>query len=70
MLKAGRPSAKKQVDLKTFDLSKKKRINFDIDESTHSKFKIYAAKNGKTIKDVIVDYIETILEAESGSQKA
>lgn len=70
MLKAGRPSVKKQVDLKNFELSKKKRVNFDIDENTHSKLKVYAAENGKTIKDVIVDCIETLLAAESGSQKA
>ncbi|WP_324035360.1 plasmid partition protein ParG [Aeromonas caviae] len=70
MLKAGRPSVKKQVDLKTLELTKKKRVNFDIDEKTHSKLKVYAAENGKTIKDVIVDCIETLLAAESGSQKA
>lgn len=70
MLKAGRPSVKKQVDLKNFELSKKKRVNFDIDENTHSKLKVYAAENGKTIKDVIVDCIEKLLAAESGSQKA
>jgi hypothetical protein len=70
MLKAGRPSVKKQVDLKTLELTKKKRVNFDIDENTHSKLKVYAAENGKTIKDVIVDCIETLLAAESGSQKA
>ncbi|MGY3855763.1 plasmid partition protein ParG [Aeromonas aquatilis] len=70
MLKAGRPSVKKQVDLKSFELSKKKRVNFDIDENTHSKLKVYAAENGKTIKDVIVDCIEKLLAAESGSQKA
>lgn len=70
MLKAGRPSVKKQMDLKSFELSKKKRVNFDIDENTHSKLKVYAAENGKTIKDVIVDCIEKLLAAESGSQKA
>ena len=70
MLKAGRPSVKKQVDLKSFELAKKKRVNFDIDENTHSKLKVYAAENGKTIKDVIVDCIEKLLAAESGSPKA
>ncbi|MGN5233693.1 plasmid partition protein ParG, partial [Aeromonas veronii] len=55
MLKAGRPSVKKHVDLKSLELTKKKRVNFDIDENTHSKLKVYAAENGKTIKDVIVD---------------
>ncbi|MGL4747244.1 plasmid partition protein ParG [Aeromonas hydrophila] len=70
MLKAGRPSVKRQVELKNLELAKKKRINFDIDELTHSKLKIYAAKNGKTIKGVIVDYIEKLLEGESSSQKA
>ena len=70
MLKAGRPSVKKQMNLKTLELAKKKRVNFDIDENTHSKLKVYAAENGKTIKDVIVDCIETLLAAESGSQKA
>ncbi|WCH42149.1 plasmid partition protein ParG [Aeromonas salmonicida] len=69
MLKAGRPSVKKQVNLKTLELAKR-RVNFDIDENTHSKLKVYAAENGKTIKDVIVDCIETLLAAESGSQKA
>ena len=70
MLKAGRASVKKHVDLKSLKLTKKKRVNFDIDENTHSKLKVYAAENGKTIKDVIVDCIETLLAAESGSQKA
>jgi NRPS condensation-like uncharacterized protein len=70
MLKAGRPSVNKKVEIDVFEPTKKKRINFDIDEDTHSRLKIYAAKNGKTIKDVVLEHIKMLLESEGGDQKA
>jgi plasmid stability protein len=42
-----------------------KRVNFDIPEEQHRMLKVYAAKHGKTIKDLLSDYISNLkLEAE------
>ena len=39
-----------------------KRVNFDLSESQHRKLKEYAAKQGMTIREVMTQYIETLLK--------
>lgn len=58
---AGRPSQTKP-NLTLEDLSEKSkvRINFDIDKSSHTKLKIYAAQQGKPIAEILRNLIERI----------
>ena len=59
ILKAGRPSEKKKAA--TFsalaDKSDTVRVNFDLDRQEHIKLKIYAAKAGKPISEVLRELI-------------
>ena len=63
MLKAGRPSAR-SVKAKTLanlaNDSGTKRVNFELSIEQHTKLKIYAAKQGKTIKEVLTEYVESL----------
>lgn len=62
-LKAGRPSARKSKEVTLASLSdekEQKRVNFFIDSDLHTKLKIYAAQQGKSIKDILTDYIKTL----------
>ena len=65
-LNAGRPSkANKGSSLSLDDLvetEKTKRVNFDLLESQHRKLKEYAASQGMTIRDVLTQYVETLLK--------
>lgn len=59
-LSAGRPSAKssKAATLASLaDKSPTKRVNFNLSVEEHTKLKIYAAKRGKTVKEVLTDII-------------
>ena len=60
MLKAGRPSDGKRA-MTMGDVSgseKMKRVNFDLPEALHTRLKIYAAAQGKSIKDVLTEFVE------------
>ena len=65
-LNAGRPSkSNTSKSLSLDDLvenEKTKRVNFDLSESQHRKLKEYAAKQGMTIREVMTQYIETLLK--------
>ena len=65
-LNAGRPSkSNTSKNLSLDDLvenEKTKRVNFDLSESQHRKLKEYAAKQGMTIREVMTQYIETLLK--------
>ena len=65
-LNAGRPSKiNKGNDLSLDHLvetEKTKRVNFDLLESQHRKLKEYAASQGMTIRDVLTQYVETLLK--------
>ena len=65
-LNAGRPSksnTKKSLSLDDLvENDKTKRVNFDLSESQHRKLKEYAAKQGMTIREVMTQYIETLLK--------
>lgn len=60
MLKAGRPSSEKRA-MTMGDIAgneKLKRVNFDLPEALHTRLKIHAAAQGKTIKDVLTEFVE------------
>ena len=64
-LNAGRPSkANKGSSLSLDDLvenERTKRVNFDLPESQHRKLKEYAASQGMTIREVMTQYVKTLL---------
>ena len=63
-LGAGRPSAGKSQKTLT-DLADKKekaRVNFDLDRDQHIKLKVYATKQGKSVKEVLTDFVAQLPE--------
>jgi hypothetical protein len=64
-LSAGRPSAKSSKAATLASLADKAatvRVNFDLDREQHTKLKVYAAKKGKTVKEVLSDYVAQLPE--------
>ena len=64
-LSAGRPSAKSTKAATLASLADKAatvRVNFDLDREQHTKLKVYAAKQGKTVKEVLSDYVAQLPE--------
>lgn len=63
-LTAGRPSAKsKAATLASLsDDAEMKRVNFQLPADQHTKLKIYAAKQGKTIKELLTEYVSSLPE--------
>ena len=65
-LSAGRPSAKSSKAATTLaslaDKAATVRVNFDLDREQHTKLKVYAAKQGKTVKEVLSDYVAQLPE--------
>lgn len=61
-LRAGRPSEKKKaVTLSALaDKSETVRVNFDLARDEHIKLKIYAARAGKPIADVLRELIANL----------
>ena len=61
-LQAGRPSEKKKAATLAAlaDKSETVRVNFDLDREEHIKLKIYAAKAGKRVADVLRELIATL----------
>lgn len=62
---AGRPSARLHKTVSLADLaddSGTKRVNFDVPTSVHTKLKIYAAGQGKTIKDLMTEYVTQLVK--------
>lgn len=63
LLKPGRPSAKTCQTTTLAGLSNQKetvRVNFDLDHTLHTKLKIYAIMKGKSIKEVLTDFVEQL----------
>ncbi len=58
-LAAGRPSVNKQKATME-DAPKLARVNFQVFESELEKLKIYAAKNKKSIREIMTDFIATL----------
>lgn len=67
-LNAGRPSARtdknRAATLASLadDVGGLKRVNFELPVEQHAKLKIYAAKQGKTIKEVLSAYVAGLPE--------
>lgn len=64
-LSAGRPSVKNNKTATLASLADKAataRVNFDLDRDQHTKLKVYAAKQGKTVKEVLSDYVAQLPE--------
>lgn len=61
VLSAGRPSADRDTKTLTSMIrdenDKPKRVNFDLSPDQHTKLKVYAARNNKTVKEVLTDYV-------------
>lgn len=59
-LSAGRPSVrtdKAKTLASLADNVPMKRVNFDVTAENHAKLKIYAARQGKTIKEILNDFV-------------
>ena len=62
-LSAGRPSARtdkaKAATLASLadDASSMKRVNFELSAEQHAKLKIHAARAGKSIKELMTEYV-------------
>ena len=64
-LTAGRPTAKRNKAATLASLADKaatSRVNFDLDRDQHIKLKLYATKQGKSIKEVLSDYVAQLPE--------
>ncbi len=65
VLSAGRPSVRhnKATTLASLaDEASTKRVNFELSAEQHMKLKIYAAKQGKTIKELLTEYVSSLPE--------
>ena len=64
-LSAGRPSAKTTKAATLASLADKGatvRVNFDLDRDQHIKLKVYATKRGKSVKEVLTDFVAQLPE--------
>jgi len=62
---AGRPSARRNKAATLASLADDggtKRVNFELSVDQHTKLKIYAAKQGKTIKELLTEYVASLPE--------
>lgn len=63
VLSAGRPSVKtgdnrKSVTLASLsDEQPVKRVNFNLPADQHTKLKVYAARQGKTVRELLTEYV-------------
>lgn len=62
LLNAGRPSARQDAKSKFAVIEEQRRVNFNISLEMHSKLKVYAAKQGLTITQVLAGFIESLPE--------
>ena len=64
-LTAGRPSARtdkaRAATLASLaDDAGMKRVNFELSADQHTKLKIYATRQGKTIKELLTEYVASL----------
>ena len=65
VLSAGRPSAKTDKVATLASLAEKAatvRVNFDLEREQHIKLKLYATKQGKSVKEVLTDFVAQLPE--------
>lgn len=66
ILSAGRPSVRsekaKAATLASLadDVSTIKRVNFELSVEQHAKLKIYATRQGKSIKEILTKYVNEL----------
>lgn len=64
-LSAGRPSTRTKKAATLASLSEDvstKRVNFDLSAGLHTRLKIYATKQGRSIKEVLTEFVESLPE--------
>ena len=64
-LTAGRPSATQSRAVTLSSLSEDvalKRVNFSLPADEHMRLKIYAARQGKTITELLSDHVATLIK--------
>ena len=64
-LTAGRPSAGKSQVATLASLANDgvlKRVNFQVSTELHTRLKIHAAKHGKTITELLTEYVKELPE--------
>lgn len=67
-LTAGRPSARtdkaRAATLASLadDAGGMKRVNFEVSAELHTRLKIYATKQGKSIKELLTEYVASLPE--------
>jgi hypothetical protein len=61
-LRAGRPSENRQAATLAALADKRGtvRVNFDLDRDEHTKLKVYAARSGKTIAEILRDMVVSL----------
>jgi len=60
-LSAGRPSRSKGASLSSLaDRAPTSRVNFELDRDLHVKLKIHAARVGKSVKEVLTEYVASL----------
>lgn len=68
ILSAGRPSARtdkaRAATLASLadDAGSMKRVNFEVSAELHARLKIYATKQGKSIKELLTEYVDSLPE--------
>lgn len=69
ILSAGRPSARtdkaKAATLASLadDADSMKRVNFELNAERHAKLKVYAARRGKSIKELLTEFVDSLPDA-------
>jgi hypothetical protein len=63
-LSAGRPSRNgKAATLASLaDTGAMKRVNFELSAEEHTKLKVYAARQGKSVKELLTEYVAQLKE--------
>lgn len=64
VLRAGRPSARADNGA-SLDRPVMRRVNFDLPAELHARLKIYAAKRGVTVADILRQFVESLDDQES-----
>jgi hypothetical protein len=60
-LSAGRPSRSKGASLSSLaDRAPTSRVNFELNRDLHTKLKVHAAKTGKSVREILTEYIASL----------
>jgi hypothetical protein len=62
-MSAGRPSRAKEAAVPANVFAEKEkmvRVNFDLTKDEHTKLKVYAAKTGRSISEILREFVEQL----------